>query len=177
MEKFFKYLSIAVIIIGTALPSAVFASGLGRWQYPKKIKTYIPPNHKRTEMMKHAFQRWTKVTNQQVIFVYVPDKKTAQLEVEFVNVIPNADREVGLTQTVTTAGNHILRSKIYIAEKNSRMQSLSEDAVFTVMLHEIGHAIGLEHTTEPMSIMYPTEDDRQEIQKSDLKNLSEIYGW
>jgi predicted Zn-dependent protease len=71
----------------------------------------------------------------------------------------------------------MLHAKIYIAEKDSNMQSLSEDAVFTVMLHEIGHAIGLEHTNNRMSIMYPSEDDRQEILQSDLKILGGIYGW
>ncbi|MBQ8458861.1 matrixin family metalloprotease [bacterium] len=177
MKKLWKSLFVFFISAIILVPLTVCAAGLGKWQYPKKIRTYIPPNHKRTEMMKHAFQRWTRVTNQRIIFVYVSDKKNAQLEVEFVNVIPNADREIGLTQSRVTAGNHILRSKVSIAEKTSNMQSLSEDAVFTVMLHEIGHAIGLEHTKEPLSIMYPMEDDRQEIQKSDLKRLAEIYGW
>lgn len=149
-----------------------------RWQYPTKIKTYIPQNHKRTIMMKHAFAEWSRLTNNKIIFRYVDSPKYAQVVVEFVNIVPNAEREIGLTKSTFTSSGGMLRATIYIAEKTSSGYQLGKDAVYTVMLHEIGHAIGIdEHSADPLSIMYPTEDDRQEILKSDLRNLAEIYGW
>jgi predicted Zn-dependent protease len=45
------------------------------------------------------------------------------------------------------------------------------------MLHEVGHAIGLPHSGNILSSMFPSEDDRQEIRSTDLKMLSDIYGW
>lgn len=149
-----------------------------RWQYPTKIKTYIPQNHKRTIMMKHAFAEWSRLTNNKIIFRYVDSPKYAQVVVEFVNIVPNAEREIGLTKSTFTSSGGMLRATIYISEKTSSGYQLGKDAVYTVMLHEIGHAIGIgEHSADPLSIMYPTEDDRQEILKSDLRNLAEIYGW
>lgn len=148
-----------------------------RWQYPTKIKTYIPQNHKRTIMMKHAFAEWSRLTNNKIVFRYVDSPKNAQIVVLFVNVVPNADREIGLAKSSFTSSGGMLRSTIYIAEKTASGYQLGKDAVYTVMLHEIGHAIGLEHSENSLSIMYETEDDKQEILKSDLKNLANIYGW
>jgi predicted Zn-dependent protease len=158
---------------------AAKGNGQGRvWQFPRSIKTYIQPNHKRTQMMRHAFAEWTRKTNGKILFKYVSSKKTADIDVQFVNSIPNADREIGLTKSSFSKSNRLYHATIFIAEKTAEGKQLNNDAVYTVMLHEIGHAIGIsEHSNDPMSIMFPYEDDRQEILKGDLKDLSEIYGW
>lgn len=154
-----------------------FAGQIGRWLYPNKIKTYIPPNHKRTVMMKHAFAEWTRLTNKRVLFYYVSSPAKADLKVSFVKSIPNADRQIGLTKSLVLNTGKIKRSEILIAEKTVEGKQLGNDAVYTVMLHEIGHSIGMEHSNDPLSIMYPVEDDRQEILKSDLNKLKSIYNW
>ena len=175
MREIIKRLFLVFLTTVVTVPAAL-ALGIARWAYPTKIKTYIPPNNKRAVMMKHAFQEWSKKTNNKIVFVYVSDPKNAQIEVKFVKVVPNADREIGLTKS-RYIGNAYSHADIYIAENTASGRQLSNDNVYTVMLHEIGHAIGLPHSGNILSIMFPSEDDRQEIRGIDLDMLSDIYKW
>lgn len=148
------------------------------WTAPKRIKTYIPPRHHRTEMMRHAFTRWSRSTNNKIVFQYVENPKAAQIVVRFVQVIPKADREIGLTRSLFYQNGKMANAEIFIAEQAVNGRKLGDDAVFTVMIHEIGHAIGISrHSTDPNSIMYPVENDIQEIQNTDIRTVAEIYGW
>ncbi|MBD5401787.1 matrixin family metalloprotease [bacterium] len=151
------------------------------WEKPYGIKTYIPPQHKNTLMMKHAFAEWTRKTNQKILFKYVSDPAAAQIRVRFVKKInPNfseSDRVIGVTVPLTANGKYITYSDIYIADFTLDGRTLSKDEVYTTMLHEIGHALGLNHSNERFSIMFHIADVRAEISKQDLLNLKTLYKW
>ncbi|MDH5105022.1 matrixin family metalloprotease [Lentilactobacillus diolivorans] len=44
-----------------------------------------------------------------------------------------------------------------------------------VALHEIGHALGLDHSTKRDSIMYPVDQGETKLSSGDLAGLKEIY--
>lgn len=177
MKKIFILVVLVAIYISSFVGFANAAQN-GKWFNPKYLKTYVQPGHKRTDMMKRAFAEWSRLTNNRFKFYFVNSPNVAQIEVYFVQSIPNADREIGLTRVRSLTSGKMAHADIYIADKTSKGRILGNDSVYTVMLHEIGHSLGIkEHSNEPLSIMFPTENDAQEILKSDLNKLYDIYGW
>lgn len=173
------FILIVFYISGYALCANVV---LGIWEKPQYIKTYIQPNHPRTVMMKHAFARWSKVTSDKIIFRYVDSTQTSQLDVFFVNKIDkdksNSDKSIGLTEgKYNSKTGYITHATIWIADYDQKGKELNKDIVFTTMLHEIGHAIGLEHTSNSKSVMFPNVDRIQEISEDDVSNVGKMYGW
>lgn len=161
----------------------VVSAYTGKWFNPKMLKVYIQPEHKYTVMMKHGFAEWDRLTSGNVRFKYVSSPNTAQIKVYFVKKIDtqnkqSLDRAIGLTRYSYLGNNKkFTRATIYIAEKTQEGKNLNRDEVYTVMLHEIGHAIGLDHSNDPESVMYPSENVIQEISKADLRTLKKLYNW
>lgn len=172
-----KQILISIVLVFLCCLNA-FAQ-LGKWDEPTNIKTYIPPNHPRTQMMKHAFEEWSRLTKDKIVFRYVKDKKQAQLEIIFTDKINDSksDKSIGLTKGLSNSSGKMVHATVWIAAKTQDGRTLNNDEVYTVMLHEVGHAIGLEHSNNPKSALYPQLDIIQEVDKSDLVTLSKKYGW
>ncbi len=153
------------------------------WTNPTKIKTYIPPNHKYTEKMKRACAEWSRMTRDGIVFKYVANPADAQIRVYFVKSIPKSlypDSAAGLTQSYgDPTGGRLGWAKIWIADYSQGGTKLTNDEVYTAMLHELGHSIGLGHSNNPNSIMYPStlHTRTMEISKEDLRKLANKYGW
>lgn len=64
----------------------------------------------------------------------------------------NADGFLAFTKSIIDESNHaILKSTITIYE----IESLSNERLATIMRHELGHALGLAHSTAPEDLMAP----------------------
>lgn len=81
----------------------------------------------------------------------------------------------------TLYGNkRIVGTKIYISVNDMHGKPMTKNEVYTIMLHEIGHALGLGHSKNPKSLMYEGTNSEmaegQEILPEDVQALYELYG-
>jgi len=66
--------------------------------------------------------------------------------------VKNADGYLGYTNTIADeANNQVLKADITIYE----IKDISEEHFATVLRHEVGHAMGLSHSTDPDDLMAP----------------------
>ena len=138
------------------------------------ISVYIPKDNKKSITMKHAFQKWENNSYDKLKFNYV-EKKPADIEVEFSETAMTNDTPIS-GYSVTLQNNEIKNAKIDISTKN--IKNYSNDYVYTVMLHSVGHALGLQDTNRKGSgIMYSPVNEKIDLTKRNIKKLYALNNW
>jgi len=170
-----KVLSVLFLILGFmfAFGAKAFAYYYGPTWNVTPIYVHIPED-KQTVTMEHAFQRWEKVSLNKLRFEFVDNEDDADITVEFVDDIDGSDGEVG-AYALTVQGNLIKKANIQIINNDDK--KYSDDMMFTTMLHEIGHAIGLSDSGRNFGIMRMPVNENQDIVKRDMIMLYKLYGW
>lgn len=175
MKKIFIIVVLVLLVTLSFAQLKTFAAV--RWEFTKKIRVYIP-EHEDSDLMKKSFEEWAKFTDDKMRFYYVPRANSADIEVRFVEKIeePLSDLTIGLTRT-TKYGESINHAVIWIADKTLDDKVLNQDIRYVVMVHEVGHAIGLKHSSDNKSVMFPGANAKMEITPTDIAKLKQIYNW
>lgn len=152
------------------------------------IYVYIPEYGKMSSLMRQAFNEWERQSRGLVRFKFADRPSNANIEVEFVDFVANCHdiRAVGCTEMMTRAGQYYkayvtIGTKEYIRKIENRkyvrmLVERPKEHIYGVMLHEAGHAIGLGHSANPKSIMYPQDlDSMQYLTETDLQLLYNKY--
>lgn len=149
----------------------------------KEIEVYIP-EHLNSELMKQAFNYWQKRTREEISFCYVNNAKGAVIEVKFVNTLDenwcSTRRGWCYYEYIKTSNGYkmITNTSIVIPKFEYGDIPLKKDELYKIMLHEIGHALGLkQHSKNEKSIMYPyvDEDNKRDITNEELERLGKLY--
>ena len=85
--------------------------------------------------------------------------------------LKDGDGYAGYTKSIVD-GNEILKSHITIYD----VKNLSESQLSTITLHEMGHSLGLAHSSAPEDLMYPViETNFPYISECDISAIVALY--
>jgi predicted Zn-dependent protease len=134
-----------------------------------------------------ALLTWESVAD--VTFQQIPDSadqsQAADIRLGFANVANGS--EIGLTAYRSEGSSFLSGVSVFLEDPATDPLVPSGSGTFTyqgtttqlyqVVLHEIGHALGLNHSSDPNAIMYPTLGPlNQTLDASDIAGIDAIYG-
>ncbi|MCO5072327.1 MAG: matrixin family metalloprotease [Rhizobiaceae bacterium] len=123
-----------------------------------------------------AFDTWSKIAD--IEFVEVPDSAQSDIRLgwDTLDGPGNVRGEAAIGQTTGPGFFELSAEVCFDIEESWFPESKSEaDLFYRVAVHEIGHVIGLEHSSDPNSIMYPVVSVGT-LSAGDVSAAQAIYG-
>ena len=168
-------------IVGAGLltPKAFGTKGAGRgkfnltWAFTGTVPGISNANNNQQVVttINNAFAKWRAVVPQ-FSFTAAGINKTPDISIV---VGPLAAGFLGLTKndgSMITIASGVMFGTTFAAPGNT-----SGNSLLWVLIHEIGHALGLLHATTASSIMFPTEGSVEALGPDDVNAIKALYSW
>ena len=140
--------------------------------------------------IEQALQQWSAVSG--LTFTQVPDSATqagaADIRIGFGALDPSSTGSIGDTNIrYDSSGNLLPDAVVRLEDPSETALVQGSDGAYTyagtsseleqVALHEIGHALGLGHSTDSSAIMYPSAGpSNRSLDQSDIAGIQSLYG-
>ncbi len=132
--------------------------------------------------LKNAFYTWQSALYPTVAFEMVNRKEDAELTVVFGAPPDKCSSEdaVGCTLNYNYTKNHSLigKSEIYLTRFSRHGRRYSDQDIYGILVHEIGHAIGIAggHSKNQSDVMFPRVDNfTYRPTRRDINTVKKIY--
>jgi hypothetical protein len=162
---------------------AVQDSALYRWpeRLRDTIRIYVEPTSGVADfdpgypaMAEAVFDEWS-LAGFPLRFAFVPDSTGADMAIRWRDRFPAEEgQRIGVTERIQSSDFEIARASISIALHDSTGHALPPSVVSGIVRHEVGHALGLNHSNDQSSVMY-REAATMTISASDRATLRLLY--
>uniref|UniRef100_A0A1I7YZX5 ZnMc domain-containing protein n=1 Tax=Steinernema glaseri TaxID=37863 RepID=A0A1I7YZX5_9BILA len=127
------------------------------------------------EAIHRAFSAWEKALPMN--FLEISQGRNADIVIGFAERKPKESRDITGTSAAETNGARILLWNDQEWSYLDRQSAPEATDLYHVLLHEIGHVLGMEHSQDKSSIMYPTfASKKKDIGHVDVENVRKLYG-
>lgn len=125
-------------------------------------------------MAERAFNEWQEA-GFPLRFAIVLTESDAEMHIRWVEKFGSeAGEMIGIAKKIRDQHGWLVSAEIRIATHDRQGKPLPPELVAGTARHEIGHALGLGHSTAPTDVMYP-ESNTPIISAADRKTLNLIY--
>jgi hypothetical protein len=138
-------------------PLKVYVKSSSSKYYKTLFKDYVS----------YAFRVWQKADSR-VKFTLTKNSSDADVEISFVENLAKIynKKYMGLTEYYKNSDNQIISPKIQITLLRFDDVAVPDGEVKATIIHELGHAFGLPHTTNEDDIMFPYMIPRHSAKQS-----------
>lgn len=127
------------------------------------------------QMARDAFDDWERDSELPLRFDFVLDSASADVRLVWSDRFPAAmGQRVGTTRRTTDQYGWLVAAEIEVAIHDSTGRTIPPPSLVGIVRHEAGHALGMGHSRDPRTKMFPTEN-MSEITSADRATLRLLY--